>query len=107
MAVTKALSVIKNRAVVAVTAGTPVAGWTPATGKKFVLVKGQLSLSVAGTIILKDATTEILRSPVLAAAGIWDFDLGGGLPSATADNVLNIDVSASGNVGGWVGGEES
>lgn len=107
MAVRTSLSTIKNRADDAITAATPEAGWTPAVGKKFVLVKGQLSLSVAGQIILKDDTTEILRSPQLAAGGVWDFDLGGGLYSAVADNVLNIDVSATGNVGGWLGGEEA
>ena len=105
MAVT-GLGIIKTRANASITAGSPAAIWTPASGKKFNVVQGQLSLSVAGQIILKDGTTEILRSPQLAAAGVWAFALEGAKLSAAADNVLNIDVSATGSVGGWVGGEE-
>lgn len=106
MPIVGGLNVVKNRTDASITAGTAVAVWTPATGKKFRLMKGQLSLSVAGQIILKDATTELLRSPKLAAAGVWEFDLGNGLPSAAVDQALNIDVSATGTVGGWVGGVE-
>lgn len=90
-----------------ITAGTPAAAWTPAAGKKFRLMLGQLSLSVAGQIILKDGATEILRSPKLAAGGVWEFDLKSlGKLSALANNVLNIDVSGTGNVGGFLGGTE-
>lgn len=100
------LPVVKNRANAAIAAGTPAEIWTPATGKKFQLTSGQLSLSVAGQIILKDGATELLRSPQLAAGGVWEFDLDRALQSSAADAALNIDVSATGNVGGWVGGEE-
>jgi hypothetical protein len=99
-------NVWKTRADASITAGTPAAGWTPTTGKKFRLMSGQLSLAVAGQIILKDGATEILRSPKLAAGGVWDFDIGNGKLSAAANNVLNIDTSATGNVGGWLGGTE-
>lgn len=103
---TATLPVVKNRANAAIVAGTPAAEWTPAAGKKFLLTEGQLSLSVAGQIILKDGATELIRSPQLAAAGVWGFALSRGLLSATADNALNIDVSVNGSVGGWLGGEE-
>lgn len=102
-----ALPVVKNLADASITAATPVAGWTPAAGKKFLLTEGQLSLSVAGQIILKDGATELLRSPKLAAGGVWDIRLKRGLLSSVDGNALNIDVSATGNVGGWLGGEES
>jgi hypothetical protein len=106
MAIQSGLNVVKNRADASITAGTPADAWTPASGKKFRLMKGQLSAAVAGQIILKDNTTELLRSPKLAAAGVWDFDLGSGILSAAADQVLKIDVSATGNVGGFVAGVE-
>lgn len=100
-------NVFKTRADASITAGTPAAGWTPTSGKKFRLMAGQLSLSVAGQIILKDGATEILRSPQLAAGATWNIDnLGNGKLSSAANNVLNIDVSGTGNVGGWLGGTE-
>lgn len=98
--------VTKNRTNASITAGTPADAWTPAPGKKFLLEEGQLSLSVAGQIILKDNTTEILRSPQLAAGGVWEFRLRRGILSAAADQVLKIDVSATGSVGGWLAGLE-
>jgi hypothetical protein len=102
----RVVSVFKTRADAAVTAGTAAALWTPTTGKKFRLMRGQLALSVAGEIILKDATTEILRSPKLQAGATWTFEIGNGRLSSAANNVLNVDVSATGNVGGWVAGTE-
>jgi hypothetical protein len=96
----------KPRADASVTAGTPVALWTPATGKKVRAQGGALSLSVAGQIILKDGTTEIHRSPYLAAGGIWTFNFSNGILSTAANAVLNVDVTATGNVGGEVWGTE-
>lgn len=97
-----------NRADASVTSGTPAALWTPAAGKKFRIMRGQLSLSVAGQIILKDGSTEILRSPKLTAGGVWDLGaaLDNGILSSLANNVLNVDTTATGNIGGWVGGTE-
>lgn len=100
------LPVVKNRTDDSITAGTAESIWTPAAGKSFLLTEGQLSTAAAGQIILEDGATELLRSPQLAAGGVWEFKLSRGLLSAAADNVLNVDVSATGNVGGWVGGEE-
>jgi hypothetical protein len=99
--------VFKPIAAVAVTAGTPVAVWTPAAGKKFRVMGYALSLSVAGSVILKDATTEILRTPLMAAGiGQPAPRMGNGILSATANNVLNADVSATGSISGFVFGTE-
>lgn len=100
-------AVFKTRANAAIVAGTPAAVWTPAAGKKVRLMGAQLSISAAGQIILKDGTAEIARSPQLAAAGVWSLDnIGEGILSGAADQVLNIDVSANASVGGMVWGVE-
>lgn len=104
---TATLPAVKNRANAAIVAGTPAVIWTPAAGKKFLLTEGQLSISAAGQIILKDGATELLRSPQLGVGGVWEFAFSRGLQSSTADNALNVDVSANASVGGWVGGEEA
>ena len=99
--------VFKNVAAVAVTAGTPVTVWTPASGKRFRLLGFMVSLSVAGSVIFKDATNEFIRTPLLAAGvGLASPPMFGGYPSALQNNVLAIDVSASGNVSGFVFGQE-
>ena len=98
---------VKTLAAVSVTAGTPVAAWAPATGKRFHLLGYALSLSVAGAVILKDGSTEFLRTPLMAAGvGQSSPPLGAGYESSTANNVLNIDVTASGTVTGFLVGEE-
>jgi len=100
-------SVFKNLAAVSVTAGTPVAAWTPTASKKFRVLGFMLSLSVAGAVILKDATTEKLRTPLMAAGvGLASPQMGDGILSALADNVLNIDVTATGTVSGFIFGIE-
>lgn len=100
-------TVIKNIAAVAVTASTPATIWTPATGKKFRILGWQVSLSVAGEVIFKDATTEFMRTPaMLAGSGQASIPLGNGYISSAANAVLAIDVSASGTVNGFVIGIE-
>lgn len=102
-------TVAKTRANASITAASPATIWTPTTGKKFRLRGLSLSMSVAGQIIVKDATTEVARSPQLAANGVWTLgagDLGDGILSAAANNVLAIDVSATASVGGMVWGTE-
>jgi hypothetical protein len=48
-----------------------------------------------------------MRSPQLEAGKSWDFDLrDNGKLSSAANNVLNVDTTATGNIGGWVGGTE-
>lgn len=103
-------TVFKTIAAVAVTAGTPVAAWTPASGKKFRLMGYALSLSVAGSVILDDGTAttdEFLRTPLMAAGvGQPSPNLGYGYVSTAADNALHIDATASGSVTGFVFGVE-
>lgn len=100
-------SVFKNIAAVAVTAATPVAAWDPASGKKFRLMGFALSLSVAGSVIIKDGANEILRTPLMAAgAGMVSPPMGNGILSTAADANLFIDVTASGSVSGFVYGTE-
>lgn len=98
-----------NIAAQAITAGTPLTVWTPATGKKFRVLAFALSLSVAGSVILKygAANTEFLRTPTVAAGtGHTSPDLGMvGMPGA-ANDVLKIDVTATGSVSGYVLGTE-
>ncbi len=103
-------SVYKNVAAVAVTASTPVAIWTPATGKKFHLMGWNLSLSVAGSIIFKDggnSSAEIIRAGAMpigqANVSPW---FGNGFTGAAAAGALQIDVTASGTVNGFVFGVE-
>lgn len=103
-------TIVKDIASTAVTAGTPAAVWTPASGKKFRLLGWSLSLSVAGSIIFKygAGNTTLFRTPAVAAAGITSNPPGfgnGTMPNA-ADDVLKVDVTASGNVAGHVFGIE-
>jgi hypothetical protein len=66
-----------------------------------------LSLSVAGSVILKDATTELIRTPLMAAGiGQPSPKIGNGILAAAANDVLNIDVTSSGSVSGFVYGTE-
>ncbi|GAB6170559.1 hypothetical protein JCM15765_03820 [Paradesulfitobacterium aromaticivorans] len=99
--------VFKTVAAVAVTANTPVDLWTPTAGKKFRLMGWALSLSVAGSVILKDGANEAIRTPLMAAGvGLASQNIGNGILSAAADNVLKIDVTATGAVSGYVFGCE-
>lgn len=93
-------------AAVAVTAGTPVAVWTPTGGRKFHLMGYAVSLSVAGAIIFKDGTTEIFRTQaMLAGTGVNNpANFGNGYASSSSNQALNIDVTASGTVQGFVFG---
>lgn len=105
-------NVFKNLPAQAVTAGTPVSLWTPATGKKFRVLGYALSLSVAGSVILKDGATgpgatELLRTPLMPAGnGQSSPRLGLGIVSAALNNQLWIDATATGTVSGYVFGIE-
>lgn len=100
-------STIYNIAAQAVTAGTPVALQAPASGKTVRVVSYHLSLSVAGSVILKDngnANAEVVRTPLMAAgAGQPAPHMGYGVKLAAANGKLAIDVSATGSVSGWIG----
>lgn len=98
----------KTRATAAIVAGVPAGIWTPAAASRVRLMIGQLSMSVAGQIILLDGAAVIIRSPQLSANEVWSFDLGAvGFISAAVNTILNIDVSVNADVGGWVGGIET
>lgn len=101
-------NVFKVLASVAVTAGTPVSVWTPAAGKKFRIMGWSLSLSVAGKILIQDATgTTVLQTPLQAAGvGLASPNIGNGYLSALANNHVFVDVSANGNVDGIIYGTE-
>jgi hypothetical protein len=97
--------------VTAVVAGTPVTLWTPGAGKKFRLLGWALSLSVAGSVILLDNAAGAFipggRTPLMAAGvGLVQPPMPNGFLSAVANNVLKADVSASGNIQGFVYGTE-
>ena len=98
----------KTVAAVAVTAGTPVAIWTPAGGKKFRVMGFALSSSVAGSIILKDNTAEWIRTPLLLASTPFQTppNMDNGFQSVLANNALFADVTASGTISGFVFGTE-
>jgi hypothetical protein len=94
---------------VAVTAGTPVAVWTPGSGKKFHLMGYNVSLSVAGAIIFKDGTsTEIFRTSLMSASvGITSpANMGNGYAGTVANQALFMDVTATGTITGFVFGTE-
>jgi len=87
----------------AIVANTPVTVHAPAGGKKWRLLAYDLSLSVAGSVLVKDAGAEVLRTPtLLAAAPHASPDMGQGLLSTAAGNTLQLDATASGNVSGWL-----
>ena len=111
------------------TASGNTAVWTPTTGKKFRLMRFMLVLTdeaaraVAGDITVKfqDATTDTgislpvyvpataIGSPIGEAWTSGWIDLGNGIASAAANNVLNINLSAAltaGTFGVLVAGTE-
>jgi hypothetical protein len=108
----RSINTVKNVADASITAGTPALAWTPAGGKKPRVMACELSLAVAGQIILKagasaGASVEFWRSPKLAAGGVWSPPvLYNGPAAPAADAKIYIDVSVTGNVGGWIGGCE-
>lgn len=87
--------------------GAEVTVWTPAAGKRFRLMKGVVTSSVAGNIVFRDNTagTVILVLPVLAGEP-QGFDLGNGIRSGLADRVLTLDAPGAGTLSGFVGGTE-
>ena len=99
-------SVFYPLAAVAVTAGTPVAAWTPTN--KFRFMGGAVSLTVAGSVIFKNGTTEIWRTPLLAANTPYNIpeNFGNGIKGTVTAQALNIDVTATGSVSGGVFGTD-
>ena len=107
-------NVFKKLQAVSVTAGTPVAVWTPAAGKKFRMMGFILATTVAGSILMEDATggaNEFHRVPLLTGTTappppIASPPLGNGYLSTTANNALFIDVTVTGVVSGVIYGTE-
>jgi hypothetical protein len=87
--------------------GAEVTVWTPTSGKKFRLMRGIITSSVAGDVDIRDNTsgTIILTLPVTAGVPT-PFDLGNGILSAAANNVLTADAPGAGTLSGYVGGTE-
>jgi len=94
----------------AITAGTPVSIWTPASNKKFRILGYHLSSTVAGSIIFKDGISsppEVFRTPIQAInTGTPSPPLGNGYLSSAVNNQLWLDVTASGTIHGFVVGIE-
>jgi hypothetical protein len=101
-------NVVKNVAAVAITAATPVTVWTPAAGKKWRVLGFALSTTVAGSIIFKDSGTERFRTPLLVANTPFACppNMGNFLISAAANNTLQLDLTVTGNVSGFIFGTE-
>ncbi|NQW24112.1 MAG: hypothetical protein HQ475_11765 [SAR202 cluster bacterium] len=95
---------------VAITAGTPVTVWTPASGKTVRLLGWAISTSAAAALEFQDSGTPgtvIAQTPLLALAGVHDSpDIGDGLALAAVDNTLKLNVTASSTVSGMVFGVE-
>lgn len=90
--------------------GTITTVWTPASGKKFRLMGGSISVSAAASVLFEDnaagAGNFIYRTPKLLADTPFNFSLGNGFLSATANNVLKATASASANITGTLWGTE-
>ena len=99
-------NVVKAFDATAVAAETTV--WTPAGGKKFRLMGYHLAASVAGNIILRDNTagTVIAVIPSGAGGSGVHVDLGNGVLSAAANNVLTAQGPAASTLSGVIYGIE-
>lgn len=89
----------------AITAGTPQNLHTPASGKKFRVHGYSLASSAAAGVLLKEGAgnTLVLRCPTTAInTPATCEDLGEGVLSAAADNILKVDATATGTITGWV-----
>lgn len=97
----RAATVFKDLPAVAIVAATPATVWTPAAGKRFRLMGGWLSSSVATTVVLKyaAANTTLFRTPVLVANTPWTLpDLGQGAMPGAVNDALKCDVLANATV---------
>jgi hypothetical protein len=94
--------------VVALGAGTSEATiWTPTSSKKFRLTGFVLTVGAASTMTFKDNTA---GTTIFAARGAQDqpvrVDLGNGILSAAANNVLTVTRGTSATLDGVVWGNE-
>jgi len=105
----RAATRIDNIAAVAITAGTPATVRTPASGKTYRVLGYALSLTVAGSVIIKygAGSTELLRTPLMAAGvGLISPPFGQGFLAGVANDALKIDATATGSVSGYIIGTE-
>jgi hypothetical protein len=81
----------------AVAIGAIAAVWTPAGGKKFRLMGGSISVSVAASVLLEDNAggTTIIQLPALLANVPYQFDVANGILSGAANRVLKATASAN------------
>jgi hypothetical protein len=106
------LHIFKPIKAVAITAGTPVAVWTPTTGTRFRLLGFCVMPTVAASILFEDATggtNEFLRFPLTAAVPTAQVIVRlhpWGYLSTTVNNALFLDVTATATVSGFVYGTE-
>lgn len=92
-----------------VAVGTITTIWTPAAGKRIVLLGFAFSLSVAASLLFEDnsAGNFLFRTPVLVANTPYTFTFNGrGLMLAAVNNVLRVTASAAANLTGTVFGTE-
>jgi hypothetical protein len=107
-------TVFKNVAGITVTAGTPVAIWTPASGKKFRLMGFLFSVSVSAALIFKfgaaaAGSAEFLRTHSMGVnTNVMFVHFGGGGPMpGAANDLLALDATAGApGVNGFVFGTE-
>lgn len=93
---------------VALSVATEATWWTPTAGKKFRLMGGMFTGSVAGDYVVRDNTAgaTIAVIPIGVAGTPFFFDLGNGILSATINNVLTIDGPAISTASGTLFGTE-
>ena len=92
----------------AINTNAEITAWTPAAGKKFRLMGLYLSTTVSATVLIKDNTagTTILTLPMIANTPIGPLNLGNGILSAAANNVLTITGGAASTTTGILFGTE-
>lgn len=75
---------------------------TPTSGKKYRLLGGDISVSAAASVLFEDnvAGVTIYRSPLMATATAFSFDLGPGYLALKADNVLKATGSSNAAITG-------
>jgi hypothetical protein len=102
----RGITIYKDENGVTITTITTV--WTPASGKKFRLMGGCISVSAACSVLFEDnaAAAYVMRTPKLLADTPYNFDLGQGKLSAAANNVLKATSSAAAVLTGVLYGTE-
>jgi hypothetical protein len=91
-----------------VTITTIATVWTPASGLRFRLLGGSISVSAAVSVLFEDNTAgvTVLRTPKLVQDTPFNFDLGNGVLSGAADRVLKATGSAAATITGFLYGVE-